>query len=864
MRLPTFLVASLALLLTAFQAAAQPYMSDPEYLAQDMVRRLSIAPLIEQERRTGRVPANFAEAFRALNDGSIEYAQLYADETGQGRTLRRNAERGSAAVLAARTLPDWLAGYPEPIRVVEDIRRDSAGENSFAIDGRIAGTLTLLRRTMLRESRQRGDRDWPPGGNRLYWLYEIYIEDIRNRVKPAVDRSSNECRWYTRLVRRCDHQRYQSAFASYDSGAQRARELASRYFPEARRDRFVEVALPDATTEERLGWDPDRVRARGGTGSNPFDWVEIGLAAALALLSGLGLFLWLWRLNKGPGTSDIFGSADFAKVRLKIDDPSALFQGVFLGRSWLPGFFFRKAPTAPIVTSPGSHTLIVAYTGTGKGTCVVQPTLLLYRSSMFVIDPKGELAAITARHRRDQLGHTVHIINPWGVEADRFARFGFTPAKLNPLAALKRDDENVVAHARTIAEAICLMGSDKDPIWQASATSLITALLLWVTDQPGETQTLDRISDLISGGENLADIRKDLLPRMAASSSFRGAMRKQVGPLTQLSDDTWSGVIFQASQSLQFAADPRIHDVTESSSFPLSSIVNGKTTIYFVIPEEQMKAQAVWLRLMISSVTQTYKRERPAKHNVRGMFLMDEFAQMGRVDGLVKDIAIMRGAGLDYTLVVQDYSQIRAEYGESADTLIANCGWKWFCNVNDLGTAEHLSKALGKMTVQTVSQTVAEGDRGTTKNYGETGRSLLFPDEILNLGKSAAFAFNPQDKPHYLKPVDYRQLEQYLDIFAKAQKFTFPRFAYDPSPDHEHQQQQQQQQGGGGRSEDARPGAMTRERALRLLRLKEGATAAEVTAAYKRMMKTAHPDGGGADEFAQLLNEARSVLLGRA
>jgi len=62
--------------------------------------------------------------------------------------------------------------------------------------------------------------------------------------------------------------------------------------------------------------------------------------------------------------------------------------------------------------------LLFGPNGSGKGTRFLMPNLLQMRDcSMVVIDPKGELAAVTAPYRRT-VGEVV-IINPFGVLADR-------------------------------------------------------------------------------------------------------------------------------------------------------------------------------------------------------------------------------------------------------------------------------------------------------------------------------------------------------------------------------------------------------------------------------------------------------------
>lgn len=60
----------------------------------------------------------------------------------------------------------------------------------------------------------------------------------------------------------------------------------------------------------------------------------------------------------------------------------------------------------------------------------------------------------------------------------------------------------------------------------------------------------------------------------------------------------------------------------------------------------------------------------------------------------------------------------------------------------------------------------------------------------------------------------------------------------------------------------ASSGRMTREEALAVLGLAEGAEEAAIRSAHRRLMRTAHPDQGGSDWLASRLNEARDILLG--
>jgi hypothetical protein len=59
----------------------------------------------------------------------------------------------------------------------------------------------------------------------------------------------------------------------------------------------------------------------------------------------------------------------------------------------------------------------------------------------------------------------------------------------------------------------------------------------------------------------------------------------------------------------------------------------------------------------------------------------------------------------------------------------------------------------------------------------------------------------------------------------------------------------------------SRGSRMSRDEALRVLGLAEGASKAQVQDAHRRLIKKLHPDQGGSSLLAQQVNEAKLVLL---
>jgi hypothetical protein len=89
--------------------------------------------------------------------------------------------------------------------------------------------------------------------------------------------------------------------------------------------------------------------------------------------------------------------------------------GLYVGR-----YFHEdtgRAEEDKIVYQGDRHALLFGPTGTGKTKRFLMVNLLsdcLNGRSVIVIDPKGELAAVTALHRSRLPGHAVQILDPFG------------------------------------------------------------------------------------------------------------------------------------------------------------------------------------------------------------------------------------------------------------------------------------------------------------------------------------------------------------------------------------------------------------------------------------------------------------------
>jgi type IV secretory pathway TraG/TraD family ATPase VirD4 len=134
----------------------------------------------------------------------------------------------------------------------------------------------------------------------------------------------------------------------------------------------------------------------------------------------------------------------------------------------------------------GSHDdrMMTTFGGTRgyKGIAAIIPNVLKWAGSVFVIDPKGTIALVTARHRIE-LGQEVYVFDPFNVLAQELAKIGKTFRQVfgkekgdtyDPLTSLDLNSETLREDIEVIADAYVVPEPNrKDNHWDESAKELL-------------------------------------------------------------------------------------------------------------------------------------------------------------------------------------------------------------------------------------------------------------------------------------------------------------------------------------------------------------------------------------------------------
>jgi type IV secretion system protein VirD4 len=397
------------------------------------------------------------------------------------------------------------------------------------------------------------------------------------------------------------------------------------------------------------------------------------------------------------------------------------------------------------------HLLTFAPTGAGKGVGAVIPNQM-YWGSMLAVDPKGSLPAIASRFRREVLGQEVFVLDPWGIS-------GMPSASMNPFDILDPESDDLTDDAKLLADSLVIAETGKGQFFSDTARIIVRAFILHiVTSAPRELWNVTTLSDLASRSGN--DLNH-LLSIMQKNDAVAGQVRKIASTIRGISEETLGNITATITRSLDFLHSPRMQKVMARSDFSFRDLKRSKMTVYLVIPEERLEGYARWLRLMLSLAILECGRERyTVKPPV--LFLLDEFAALGRMEIIETAIALMRGYGIRFWPMLQDYSQLTRLYENSASSFIANSGVIQAFNVNDMDTARMLSERLGKETRNITENNTRPHEVNTSQMIG---RDLLMPDEIMRLPQNAQLLLYKGLKPLMAQKISYYEQPDLKDLF---------------------------------------------------------------------------------------------------
>jgi type IV secretion system protein VirD4 len=368
------------------------------------------------------------------------------------------------------------------------------------------------------------------------------------------------------------------------------------------------------------------------------------------------------------------------------EDPSRRSVGFASPRARVGGV--APTPGGLIIDDTDSHALVIAPTGAGKKRNILMPTLMGSSSPMIVVDVKGELARESAHYRRTVLGHDVYTLDPW-------RQLDGEPDTFNPLdledAASPDLADNAYAMARQFTDPQPL----KEAYWDEGGQSIVSGLIVHAVSRlTGDDRSMAKVwqiansDDVVMSFAQLLD-QGDLHPFAHA----------QLAGLVQLTaDQTRSCLLSVSRQHLRVFGSERVQAAVKRTTLDLAGLRDGKPiTVYIVVPPQKLRSHApllkFWLSALINLIlSRTVIPPKPT------LLLVDEAAQLERMDQILQAVTLARGYGMRCMLLVQSYAQLVKTYPTEHETLLDNCGLVATFGHHALTMSRQAAEALGDIS----------------------------------------------------------------------------------------------------------------------------------------------------------------------
>lgn len=345
------------------------------------------------------------------------------------------------------------------------------------------------------------------------------------------------------------------------------------------------------------------------------------------------------------------------------------------------------------------HALTVAGTRGGKGISLIVPNTVLWPGSMLVLDPKGELARMTARARRQIHGQETVIIDPFGVS-------GQPSTSCNLLDGIDLTSPHAVPAINMLTDSLIIPSSTSSggDHFAEAARELLKALIVYAKIH-FPRPTLNTVYDLLGGryGPIAGSLKEppDILQMMLDSPEHHSVLRAMAIRWLEIPHREQGSILSTARTQLAWLEglnnpDAAMVKACQPSRFSLPDLKRKDVTLYLCLPASYMHAYRGWLRAFVNlaMVALEITPRRPGVPAV--LMLLDEFATLGHMPALEKAAGLLAGCGVKLWPIVQDLGQLESIYGKRWGTFIANAGvTTWFALGGDALTADYLSKRLG-------------------------------------------------------------------------------------------------------------------------------------------------------------------------
>lgn len=451
-----------------------------------------------------------------------------------------------------------------------------------------------------------------------------------------------------------------------------------------------------------------------------------------------------------------------------------------------------------------TNSIVFGASGTGKSRYFLKPNILQANSSIICTDPSGDVMQATGYFLEKIMGYDVRCFNI--EDMTKSCRF-------NPLYYI-RDTKDIAIIVNTFLENIngekkSSGGGDGD-FWTQAAKALLCGVIGYLYEVcPPEQRNFSNVLDVIrmdgrsEGDDATVETDFDTLFTRLGEANPASYAYQQYCIFKQAPAKTRLNILISTSVNLSQMDIPEVKNLTYKDELDLDMVGERKMAIFLIIP--QADTTYTWLTAMFYSLLfkrlYSYGEKRmkdsaiaaergdidpetgkPVKAlsdpqmKVPVRFLIDECRNIGKIPNLSIYLATCRKYRISIVPIFQNYSQIEELYGkEGANSIVSNCDAFLFLGGSDESTLKIIQGHLGKETVKTLSNSMAQSAKGSNSaNKQQTGKDLMTRDQIETMSNAECLLFIRALRPFKTKKYDLNRHPNYKYLNEGKDGKAFP------------------------------------------------------------------------------------------
>ena len=384
-----------------------------------------------------------------------------------------------------------------------------------------------------------------------------------------------------------------------------------------------------------------------------------------------------------------------------------------------------------VITDPKGSILVECGKMLQRGTPKMVPKL--GKNKKPLKDKKGNVIYEVVKNKKGRV-----VYEPYEIKVLNTIDFAKS-MRYNPFTYIRNENDILKLVTALIANTKG-DGKSSDPFWEKAETLLYCALIGYIHYEADDHEkNMNSLVEMI----NSMEVREDdetyknavdyLFEELEKESPQHFAVR-QYKKYSLAAGKTAKSILISCGARLAVFDLKEVRELMSYDEMELDTIGDRRTALFIIISDTDDSFSfiaALMYSQLFNLLCDKADNEYGGRLPVHVRFLLDEFANIGKIPRFEKLIATIRSREISACVILQAQSQLKSIYKDDAETIIGNMDTALFLGGKEASTLKSLTESLGKETVYMLTNNISRGQSPSySQNTQKLGKELMSIDEL--------------------------------------------------------------------------------------------------------------------------------------